>query len=423
MNAPQTAPPGFRNRIVGHGDADPAQLLSNPKNYRIHPKEQQTALLAVLDRVGWVSQVMVNRRTGFVVDGHSRVLLALRREEKSVPVTYLDLSDEEEAIILATFDQTTGMAATDAAKLRELLDTISSEGDEVRELLDTIAEREKLDMPRRGAPAEEDPDWEAPPLPEVARTKFGQRWKLGRHTLMCGDTTNTADVARLIGGRRAAAVITDPPYAIYGSSTGIASDITDDKMVRPFFRDVVRACVQVLQPFGHAYVCCDWRSYPSWWEVAKGSGLIPKNLIVWAKDGGLGSMYANGHEFLLFASHRPMRENMTQKISGERMVNDMNVWEMGRVKSSAGEQREHNAQKPVALFARAMNNSSDRGDLVVDFFGGSGTLAIAAEQEGREAALMEIDPRWCDVIMDRFERVTGIPAELLEDTPEAAPAE
>lgn len=123
---PKTAEP-FVNRIVGDGDGEPGQLLANPANWRVHPKQQQAALSGVLSRVGWVQRVIVNQRTGHVVDGHLRVALALSRGEATVPVLYVDLSPEEEALVLATLDPVAGMAATDATQLGDLLTSLSGE--------------------------------------------------------------------------------------------------------------------------------------------------------------------------------------------------------------------------------------------------------------------------------------------------------
>jgi len=94
-------PPGWRSRIVGHGEESPDQLLANPRNWRVHPKAQQDALAVVLDQVGWVQDVIVNQRTGHVVDGHLRVSLAISRNEPTIPVVYIDLDPEEEALVLA----------------------------------------------------------------------------------------------------------------------------------------------------------------------------------------------------------------------------------------------------------------------------------------------------------------------------------
>ena len=112
----------WKSRIVGQGEEVPDQLLANPKNWRIHPKEQQDGLEAVLDRVGWVQQVVVNRRTGHLVDGHLRVSLALRRNETKIPVLYVDLAPEEEELVLLTLDPLASLAGVDREQLRGLLD-------------------------------------------------------------------------------------------------------------------------------------------------------------------------------------------------------------------------------------------------------------------------------------------------------------
>lgn len=111
----------WKTRIVGHGNEDPNDLLANPRNWRIHPKAQQDALAGALDQVGWVQQVTVNRTTGHLVDGHLRVELALRREEPTVPVTYVELTPEEEGLVLASLDPIAAMAATDKQQLAALL--------------------------------------------------------------------------------------------------------------------------------------------------------------------------------------------------------------------------------------------------------------------------------------------------------------
>jgi len=118
-----TAPAGrWINRIVGHGSERPDQLLANPDNWRIHPREQQSALGAVLDSVGWVQNIVVNRTTGHVVDGHLRVSLAITRDEKAVPVTYVELSEDEERMVLATMDPLSAMAVTDRDALAALIE-------------------------------------------------------------------------------------------------------------------------------------------------------------------------------------------------------------------------------------------------------------------------------------------------------------
>lgn len=142
----KTHEPAWRNRIVGYDTLDPTDLLANPNNWRIHPKTQQDALSEVLETVGWVDDVIVNQRTKFVLDGHLRVALALRKGETSVPVKLVDLSEEEEALVLATLDPIASMAVTDTEKLNGLLSTISVDEQSVlTELLDKLRGK-PLDM-------------------------------------------------------------------------------------------------------------------------------------------------------------------------------------------------------------------------------------------------------------------------------------
>lgn len=150
--AAPTAPSLLRNRIVSSGEEAPDQLLANPKNWRVHPKEQQQALLGVLETIGWVQEVIVNKTTGHIVDGHLRVMLALRREEATIPVKYVDLTEEEEALVLATIDPIAAMAVTDQSLLRDLMSEVSSEDDRVNTLLGEIATREQLSLPGMDAP-------------------------------------------------------------------------------------------------------------------------------------------------------------------------------------------------------------------------------------------------------------------------------
>jgi hypothetical protein len=133
------SPKGWQNRIIGHGAEDPLQLLANPKNARIHPQAQQEALSSVLDDIGWVASVKVNQRTGFVVDGHARVALAITKAESTIPVDYLDLTDEEEALVLATFDTLGAQATSDPEQLRALLDEVQPKAEALASLLERLA--------------------------------------------------------------------------------------------------------------------------------------------------------------------------------------------------------------------------------------------------------------------------------------------
>ncbi len=137
----------WRSRIVGHAEVPPSDLTANPRNWREHPKAQRDALAGVLDSVGWVGEIVVNKRTGLVVDGHLRLTLAVERAEPSVPIKYIDVSEDEEALILATLDPIAAMAETDAGALERLIEELGEQDGMVADLLDAIAEEHGIDPP------------------------------------------------------------------------------------------------------------------------------------------------------------------------------------------------------------------------------------------------------------------------------------
>ncbi len=135
----------YKNRIIGSGEESLDNILFNPRNWRIHPLNQQDALKGVLEEVGWVQQVIINKRTGNLIDGHLRCQLAAREGNKTIPVLYVDIDEAEEELVLATLDPIAAMAATDKQKLDELFAGIQSENESVRKMMDDIAAKEKLD--------------------------------------------------------------------------------------------------------------------------------------------------------------------------------------------------------------------------------------------------------------------------------------
>ena len=141
----------IRSRIVGHGEESPDQLLANPLNWRIHPKHQQDAMSGVLQEIGWVQSVIVNRTTGNLVDGHMRVSLALREELPSIPVVYVELSPAEEATVLATLDPLGAAAVTDKQKLAELLQDVSVRSKDLEVFLSRIDSGDGMDRQQRMA--------------------------------------------------------------------------------------------------------------------------------------------------------------------------------------------------------------------------------------------------------------------------------
>jgi len=177
----------WKNRIIGTGEETPENLLANPKNFRIHPKAQQDGLAAILDRVGWVQNVVVNQRTGFLVDGHLRVTLAMRRNEPRIPVAYVDLSQEEEDIILATLDPLTGLATIDKGLLEELLKGLDPEETELQALLAIL----EADL---GIGEEKDRDVETI-LAQAVQVEPGKELVV----IMCNSDEEFAEIRNLFG--------------------------------------------------------------------------------------------------------------------------------------------------------------------------------------------------------------------------------
>ena len=402
----------WRSRIVGHDEVPPDQLLANPLNWRIHPQFQRRALVQALDVVGWVDSVIVNRRTGHLVDGHLRVLAAMERGEPVVPVDYVDLSEDEERLVLATLDPLATLAIADGGVVSQLLDGVQVGDGPLQELLNRVRALGASDAAGLGPePLEPEPE----PAPEDEAEALEARWAVapgqlwtipashgrGDHRLFIGDALDDGDMAALMGGVMADMVFADPPYAIYGSSTGVSADVADSSMVEPFFRQAFGAMRKASRRFAHLYVCCDWRSYPVLYVAAGASRVEVKNLIVWAKDSaGLGSLYRNSHEFIMFCVNN-WRTTAVMKVkgdSGHRTVPDSNVWHVGRVTNK----RAHNAQKPLDLVARAIANSTRENEIVLDPFIGTGTTILAADRLGRVAYGMEKKTRFAAVALQRL---------------------
>lgn len=380
-------------------------LQPDPDNAREHSDEQIEELLNSIRLFG--QQRAVVAKDGVVRAGSGVLVAMMRGGFEYIACSVTELDDEKlEAYAIAdnrlaersTWQQERLAGALQRAKARGF-DLQRDLGFSKRDVGALLARIRKADPDADGA-AE-------PARTEEPRTKPGDLIKLGVHRLYCGDSFSVEDRAALLLGESVDMVITDPPFAIYGSSTGIGRDIADDKMVRPFFENLFRAIAAHVKEFGHVYVHCDWRSWAPIWNAARSTDVVPKNCIVWDKgDFGMGSMYGNAHEFVgFFARQAPAKAMTSSQKRGNRTIGGRaNIMRVPRV---AGDDREHNAAKPVALLEELLAASSDPGDSVLDLFGGSGSTMIAAERSGRVCYMLEIDPRWCDVIVARWERHTG----------------
>lgn len=394
-------------------------------NARTHSKKQIAQIAESIRRFGFCNPVLVSD-DNMIVAGHGRVEAARLIGMTEVPVRRLSHLSRNEirAYILAD-----NRLAENAGWDREIL-AIEMQGlaelDFDLEVLGfTMTE---IDLAIDGLDGKsEGPDpvldrvepvRQGPPV-----TRLGDLWTLGHHTLLCGDARSREAVARLCGGRQAALLFTDPPYnvPIAGHVSGLgkvqhrefvlASGEMDEASFTAFLRDALGAAASCLKDGAIAYVCMDWRHMGE--LLAAGLAVFDafKNLCVWNKtNGGMGTFYRSKHE-LVFVFKKGTAPHMNNFGLGDGGRYRTNVWDYPGI-SSLGASRDeeiamHPTVKPVSLVADALRDCSKRGDLVLDTFGGSGSTLIAADQTGRKARLMELDPVYCDTIIRRFERVTG----------------
>ncbi|MEJ8571602.1 DNA methyltransferase [Microbaculum marinum] len=410
------------------------RLVPYANNARTHSRKQVKQIADSIRRFGFTNPVLV-ADDGTIIAGHGRVEAAKLIGMSDVPVRRLShLSrDEVRAYILADnkLAENAGwdreLLAIEMQGLIELDFDIEALGFSMAEIDLTIDSLGDGTGDRANGP---DPVLDAvePVAQGPAVTRRGDLWRLGPHRLLCGDARSKGDVARLCDGKPATLLFTDPPYnvPIDGHVTGLgrvkhrdfalASGEMDSATFASFLRESLEAAASQLKDGAIAYVCMDWRHMRELLDAGHAVFEELKNLCVWNKsNGGMGSFYRSKHE-LVFVFKKGKAAHINNFGLGETGRPRTNVWDYPGI-SSLGPQRDeelamHPTVKPVALVADAIRDCSKRGDIVLDVFGGSGSTLIAADQCGRHARLIEIDPLYCDTIIRRFERISGEPAQL-----------
>jgi len=431
----------WQSRIVGHGDVDPKTLVPSPANWRIHPSGQARTLSSALGEIGWVAGVTVNQATGHLVDGHLRVELSLARNESSVPVTYVDLSEEDERLVLATLDPIGAMAIADKTKLEELLHDLTNQDAGLQALLDDLADKNGI---RQLGLTEPD---DLPPEPDQAElyVKLGDLWLLGDgHRLLVGDATDPNDVKRLLDGAEPTLLSVDPPFGV--SLDGSWRDELQGPRAADYFQSGVdgqhdnntatRAALGAhRRTLGHRNTSLlgdarvDWSEafalVPSLqvgyvWHAGVHAGAVADGLtrvgfeivsqVIWDKG-----QFAMGRSWYHW-SHEPCwvvrKPGSKLAFLGER--NQATIWRVPSPKMVMGgsteEKVDHPTQKPVLLSEIPIRNHLQRGEAVYDCFSGSGTTLIAAERLGRRCYSMELDPKYAQIAISRWEAFTGLKA-------------
>lgn len=295
-------------------------------------------------------------------------------------------------------------------ELRQQVMEEEQEEQEQHQKLDTTTEKEEG--------GETDEDLESLPIPEEIKepvTQIGDIWQLGNHFVLCGDFDDNEAVAGLIGNRKMDMIFVDPPYNLMGSSSGFTK-MDDDSVIQPFFRNLLSVIKNNTKNDGHVYICCNWRTYYPLLYANRNIQLVPKNLIVWHKPNvRLGSMYSSSHEFIIFMSNELQPVHINPSISHRNVrtvYGETNVWVYAVDTNMI---RGHFAQKPLVLPERAIKNSTDEGETVMDMCIGSGTTLIACEKTSRICYGIDINPKYIDITIERWEKGTGNSAVRLED--------
>lgn len=405
-----------------------SKLTPYKNNTRKHEERDINIIAESIKTYGFNDALGIWGERNIIVEGHGRYYAAKKLGMQSVPCVRLDhLTDQERKEYAIAHNRTAEMSAWDF----ELLQNEYADIDTDRLNLGDgfLFEFESTEDKDTDIIEDEPPEVNEDVPPICSR---GDIWRLGEHRLMCGDSTSAADVGRLLDGATANMLFTDPPYGIeYQSNMRTQSAkfqvLQNDNRILDFF-PVVKKYVD-----GFIYVCTTWKVIQPWQELFTRYYDLT-NLIVWDKGGGgIGDLYHTfltdyelimcsnngGHELhgRRYGSVWNFDEKDFEKMKKEDLINILieqkeyaSVWDIA--KDSPNDYL-HPTQKPVALSARAIKSSTERGESVLDLFGGSGSTLIAAEQLRRKAYIMELDPKYCDVIIRRYQNFTGKIAEKI----------
>lgn len=445
------------------------KIVGNPRNPNKHPKKQVEMLAKIIKATGWRANVTISKLSGFVVKGHGRLEAAIEAGCPMVPVEYQNYTSEaEEYADLTADNRLAELSDMDNTMLADILAEIDTgefpleltgyTEEDLEGIIGAIAGEDDAE------PNDQDNEHEQalPPM-----SKLGDLWLLGPHRLICGDATDTATIDRLMDGEKAAMVHTDPPYGVsYETQSGNFAMIKNDdkthdelyhKLLLPAFNNYRKHTI----PEAAFYIWHASSTRRDFEDAMTAAGLMENQYIIWVKNGiSLGRAdYQWAHEPCFYASKAGISPNfygdraqhtvwrvttrqdgtmmtvlgsgivLTDGTGGKLCITDkppkgkkmryvrmeegkpidlfqedrmQTVWEVARETNTL-----HPTQKPVEIPIRAIENSSQPGEIVLDFFGGSGSTLLGAELTGRRCYTTELDPVYCDVIISRYVTQTG----------------
>ena len=390
-------------------------LIPYVKNSRTHSDAQVAQIAASIKEFGWTNPILVDGDNG-IIAGHGRLMAARKLGYKEVPTIELaDLTETQKRAYIIADNRLALNAGWDNEMLTIELNDLLADGFALELLgfdpkeLNALLEPEVV----QGLTDED----AVPDVPEEPKTKLGNIYQLGNHRLMCGDSTNVEAVVELTGGAGVDMLLTDPPYNVaYEGKTKESLTIQNDSMgndqFRQFLRDAFVTADTVMKKGAVFYIWhADSEGY-NFRGACDDAGWKVRQCLIWKKS----SMVMGRQDY--HWKHEPCLYGWKDGAG--------HLWAADRKQTTILEfekphrNGEHPTMKPVALFEYQMLNNTKGGDMVLDLFGGSGTTMLAAEKHGRHAYLMELDPKYCDVIVKRWEDFTGKTAVLLSENVQPA---
>jgi len=394
-----------------HSEMMPIEsVIPNPRNPNTHPESQIELLAKIISAQGWRAPITISTRSGFIVRGHGRLLAARKLGLAEVPVDRQDYSnDAAEWADLIADNRLSELSKIDVPLLKDLIQEIEPGMFEL-----TAYTMDEIDAMLDGAQdVVEDTFDTDKALKEIDEpvSRLGDVYSLGNHRLMCGDSTVLSEVECLLGGGgKSDMLLTDPPYNVdYVGKTKdaltIQNDKKDDSGFRQFLTDAFVNATAVMKPGAVFYIWhADSEGY-NFRAACKDAGWQVRQCLIWNKNSlVMGRQdYHWKHEPCLYG----WKEGASHLWASDRK--QTTVLNFDRPQRNG----EHPTMKPLALLAYQITNNTKGEDLVLDLFGGSGSTLIACEQLGRKCCMMELDPKYCDVIVKRWEELTGGKAELI----------
>jgi DNA modification methylase len=359
-----------------------SELTPAPYNPRESTEKQESQLKQSLKKFGVVEPIIYNKQTGYIVGGHFRVRELQKLGYTEIECVIVDLSEEDEKELNIRLNANTGQWDWDELANNFELDDLNDWGLEVPNMKHELeAEEDDFDVDANGIETD---------------IVLGDLFEIGEHRLLCGDSTDSDSVARLMDGEKADMVFTDPPYGISYKSNWASKDrerfneIKNDDVIL----DILPSIILLSKNNIHWYIWTSHQVYSIW--RAKFEEYY-KSTIIWSKkSGAMGDLegdYIVNYEMALFCHYG------RKTLNGKR---ESAVWDLTR---DSGIDYQHPTQKPISLAEKAIINSSNQNHLVADLFLGSGSTMVASHQLKRKCYGMELDPKYCQVIIDRMKKL------------------